>query len=88
MPAKILHFRTGPFPVVVSVDLATAEAMVESFRAKYPELAQKLEAFPPPQRLADLPLAIPTQPPLSHEDKHLRVSAKTGATWPKPKGGY
>ena len=77
-------------PIVV-IDLAKAEAIIAAFRAKYPDFHERLkELVLQHQRLSDIlpTLTLPPSPQLPREDKNIRTSTKTGATWPKPKGGY
>ena len=61
-------------------------ALNEAFRATAPTVRSAADAFSVYQGVRDY---IPASPKDAlPDDKRLRYSSKTGATWPKPKGGY
>lgn len=100
MTAKILQFpkpqiRPGSDNYFAQrVDFAQAEALITAFRATYPELRAWMERLYTAQQRLDDAIGLATlsfkelSMKLPREDKSVRVSAKTGHSWPKPKGGY
>lgn len=94
MTAKILPFRTGRMVAIETMDFAEAEALLAAFHAKYPELIAAMGRLTVQhERLSDVIQRCSLEVKelskhLPREDKRVRTSAKTGATWPKPKGSY
>ena len=81
---------------LAKMDLAVAERILAAYYSKYPglaefhkEMAAKLDYNPRPlaERIGVL-LPIPLKAIPHEKRENVRVSTKTGATWPKPKGSY
>lgn len=78
---KAPAFITGPLPHENWPELS---ASLEKLSVAYQRLHEALPSEGIPK-----PLALNASlRPLPKEDKRVRVSAKTGATWPKAKGSY
>lgn len=86
----------GDFTAIVEMRFEEAEALIVAYRLAYPqiakfheELAKRItlgERFAIALKRGKGLTTVPTQMP--KPDKSVRVSAKSGATWPKPKRGY